>query len=238
MVVSAEKLQAELDGLASPADAEFLQRFFKTGEGQYGEGDIFLGIRVPVTRKTAAKYRSMSLTEIEKLLESPIHEHRLAGVIIMTEQAKRADQHGKRALYDLYLRRSDRMNNWDIVDLSCREVIGGYLIDKPRDVLYTLATSKDIWERRIAMVTTWQFIRVGQLGDTFAIAKILLNDTHDLIHKAVGWMLREAGKKDEAALKEFLDQYAAVMPRTALRYAIERLHPGDRTYYMNRKRGE
>lgn len=238
MVVSAEKLQAELDSLASPADAEFLQRFFKTGEGQYGEGDIFLGIRVPTTRKTAAKYRGMGLDEIEKMLESPIHEHRLAGVIIMTEQAKRADQAGKKALFDLYLKRTDRMNNWDIVDLSCREVVGGYLMDKPRDVLYKLATSKDIWERRIAMVSTWQFIRVRQLDDTFAIAEILLHDKHDLIHKAVGWMLREAGKKDEAALKGFLDTHAAVMPRTALRYAIERLHPSDRTYYMTRKQGE
>lgn len=234
-MVTAQQIQAELDSLGSPTDAQFAQRFFKTGEGQYGEGDIFLGTRVPVTRKVAAKYRSMSLPEIETLLESPIHEHRLAAVIIMTEQAKRADQSEKRALYELYLKRTDRINNWDLVDVSCREVVGGYLMDKPRDPLYKLARSKDLWERRIAMVSTWQFIRVNQLQDTFAIAELLLPDTHDLIHKAVGWMLREAGKKDEAALKEFLDQHAATMPRTALRYAIERLHPADRVYYMNQK---
>ncbi len=234
-MVTAQQIQAELDSLGSPSDAQFLQGFFKTGEGQYGEGDIFLGIRVPVTRKVTARYRDMPLPQIEKLLESPVHEHRLAALIIMTEQAQRADQTGKKALYDLYLRRTDRINNWDLVDISCREVVGGYLLDKPRDPLYKLGRSKDLWERRIAMVSTWQFIREGQLQDTFAIAELLLPDTHDLIHKAVGWMLREAGKKDEAALKEFLDQHAATMPRTALRYAIERLHPADKTYYMNRK---
>ncbi len=234
-MVTAEQLQTELDSLGNPTDAEFLQRFFKTGPGQYGEGDIFLGVRVPVTRKVAARYRDMPLAGIEKLLDSPIHEHRLAAVIIMTEQAKRADQAGKKALFDLYLRRTDRVNNWDIVDLSCREIVGGYLIDKPRDILYTLARSPDIWERRIAMVSTWQFIRAAQLNDTFQIAELLLSDTHDLIHKAVGWMLREAGKKDEAALRRFLDKYAAVMPRTALRYAVERLHTTDKTHYMTRK---
>jgi len=186
----------------------------------------------------AGRYRGLSLEEIEKLLESPIHEHRLAAVIIMTEQAKRANDNQRKTLFDLYLKRTDRMNNWDIVDLSCREVVGGYLLDKPRDALYKLATSEDIWERRIAMVSTWQFIRIGQLGDTFSIAELLLDDGHDLIHKAVGWMLREAGKKDEAALKAFLNEHAAVMPRTALRYSIERLHPNDKAYYMTRKQGE
>lgn len=234
---TAAELQAELDAHSNPTDAQFLQRFFKTGKGQYGEGDIFIGLRVPTTRKIAAKYRTLSLDDIEVMLESPIHEHRLAGLIIMAEEAKRGDQTRKKALYDLYLRRTDRINNWDLVDASCRDVVGGYLMDKPRDILYQLAHSKDMWERRIAMVSTWQFIRVGQLDDTFAIAQLLLKDTHDLIHKAVGWMLREAGKKDEAALKNFLDQYAAVMPRTALRYSIERLHPNDKTYYMTRKQG-
>lgn len=236
-MLTADQLQSALDHLGNPADAAFLQRFFKTGAGQYGEGDIFIGIRVPVTRKLAKQYRDMSLDEIEKLLDSPVHEHRLAAVIIMTEQAKRADQTGRKALFDLYLHRTDRLNNWDIVDLSCREVVGEYLMDKPRDILYKLARSGDIWERRIAMVSTWQFIRARQLDDTFAIAELLLTDTHDLIHKAVGWMLREAGKKDEAALKQFLDKHAATMPRTALRYALERLHPADKAHYMTRKSG-
>lgn len=231
-MVTAAQAQAALDSLDNPADAQFLQRFFKTGEGQYGAGDIFIGLRVPTTRKVVKQFRDLPLKEIEILLESPIHEHRLAALIIMTEQAKRADQLRKKALYDLYLRRTDRINNWDLVDTSCRDVVGGYLIDKPRDTLYALARSKDLWERRIAMVSTWQFIRVGQLEDTFAIAELLLSDTHDLIHKAVGWMLREAGKKDQAALKDFLDVHAATMPRTALRYALERLHPADKAYYM------
>lgn len=234
-MATAAEIQTELDALGNPTDATFAQRFFKTGPGQYGEGDIFIGIRVPVTRKVAARYRSLNLAEIEKLLESPIHEHRLAALIIMTEQAKRATPEQKRALYDLYLRRTDRINNWDLVDVSCRGVVGGYLLDKPRQPLYDLARSQNIWERRIAMVSTWEFIRNNQLQDTFAIAEILLGDAHDLIHKAVGWMLREAGKKNEASLKEFLDQHAAAMPRTALRYAIERLHPADKAHYMTQK---
>ncbi len=235
---TAAQLQAELDALGNPTDAVFLQRFFKTGPGQYGEGDIFLGIRVPVTREVAAQYRTMNLTELEKLLESPIHEHRLAAAIIMSEQFKRADAANKKALYNLYLRRTDRINNWDLVDTSCLVIVGGYLLDKPRDVLYKLARSKDIWERRIAMVSTARFISQGQLQDTFAIAELLLTDTHDLIHKAVGWMLREAGKKDEAALKAFLDKHAGTMPRTALRYSLERLHPADRAHYMSQKTKE
>lgn len=223
----------ELDKRGDPHAAQFAQRFFKTGKGQYGEDDIFIGITVPVTRKVAADFRDLPLKEIEQVLESPIHEHRLAAVIIMTEQAKRTkDPVLQRDLYELYLRRSDRINNWDLVDVSCRQVVGGYLIDKPRDPLYKLARSKSLWERRIAMVSTWQFIRAGQLADTFAIAEILLGDQHDLMHKAVGWMLREAGKKNQDALCDFLDQYAATMPRTALRYALERLAPGERDYYM------
>jgi 3-methyladenine DNA glycosylase AlkD len=232
---TAEQLQSELDALGNPADAEFLQRFFKTGEGQYGAGDIFIGIRVPVLRKIAAKYRDLPLNEIEKLLESPIHEHRLSAAIIMAESAKRANNVLKKNLFDLYLKRSDRLNNWDIIDISCRDVVGDYLMNKPRDVLVALAKSNSLWDRRIAIVSTWQFIRVGQLDDTFKIAALLLNDTHDLIHKATGWMLREAGKKDEAALKRFLDKHTATMPRTTLRYAIERLHPEDQVRYMQQK---
>jgi 3-methyladenine DNA glycosylase AlkD len=234
-VLTADNLQAELDQLGDPSDAQFLQGYFKTAAGQYGEGDVFLGVRVPVTRKIAAKYRAMPLTEVEKLLESPIHEHRLAAVIIMTEKAKRANPAQYKALYNLYLKRTDCLNNWDIVDLSCRDIIGGYLIDKPRDPLYKLAQSQNMWERRIAMVSTWQFIRARDLDDTFKIAAMLLNDKQDLIHKAVGWMLRSAGQRDLAALKHFLNQYAASMPRTALRYSLERMHPEDKRYYMNLK---
>lgn len=229
---TAAEVQTALDALGNPADAEFLQRFFKTGKGQYGEGDIFIGLRVPTTRKIAKQFKELSIAELETLLESPIHEHRLCAVIIMAEQAKKSSPQHRKQLYDLYLRRTDRINNWDIVDVSCRDIVGGYLMDKSRAPLQKLAVSDNLWERRIAIVSTWQFIRNHQLDDTFQIVTMLLDDGHDLIHKAVGWMLREAGKKDEAQLKSYLDTYAAIMPRTALRYALERLHPADRAYYM------
>lgn len=231
---TAVDVQTKLDKYENPADAAFLQRFFKTYEGGYAEGDTFIGLRVPMVRKIAGEFKDLSLIEIEKLLESPVHEHRFAALVIMVRQMSTKDQAHKKALYELYLRRTDRINNWDLVDVSCRDVIGGYLEDKSREPLYKLARSKDIWERRISIVSTWQFIRNNDLDDTFKIAEMLLHDTHDLIHKAVGWMLREAGKKDEAKLKEFLDQYARTMPRTALRYSLERLHPADKAYYMKR----
>ncbi len=234
--MNAKQLMTELDRLGNPSDAEFLQRFFKTYDGGYAKGDIFIGLRVPVTRKIAQSYTSLSLDELEKLLESPIHEHRLAGLVIMVNQAKKADEAELKKLYDLYLRRTDRINNWDLVDASCRDIVGRYLMDKSKEPLYKLARSADLWERRIAIVSTWQFIREGQVTETWKIAEMLLNDTHDLIHKAVGWMLREAGKKDEAGLKRFLDRHAGTMPRTMLRYSLERLHPGDKTHYMNMPR--
>ncbi len=233
--MTAEVVKRELDAHENPTDAAFLQRFFKTGPGQYGEGDIFIGLRVPLVRQIAKKYQQLPQNEIEKLLESPIHEHRLAALIIMTNRAKRAEPLEQKQLYDLYLRRTDRINNWDLVDVSSKDVVGGYLVDKPRRPLYKLAQSKDLWERRIAIISTAKFIGLGQLDDTFAIAEHLLDDQHDLMHKAVGWMLREAGKKDEVRLKEFLDKHAAMMPRTMLRYSLERLHPKDRAHYMEQK---
>lgn len=234
-VPTAEGVERTLNSYENPDDAAFLQRFFKTGEGQYGAGDIFIGLRVPLTRKISQQFVDLPIGEIEKLLESPVHEHRLCALIIMTKQMKRADDRQQKRLYDLYLRRTDRINNWDLVDASCRDVVGAYLMERPRDRLYKLAHSKDLWERRIAMVSTWQFIRAGQLDDTFQIATMLLHDQHDLIQKATGWMLREAGKKDEAALEAFLEEHAAVMPRTTLRYAIERLDPVRKQWFMGRK---
>ena len=232
----AKDLETELDGLADPKAAEHAARFFKTGEGQYGEGDKFLGLRVPVIRTVCKKYKALPLNEIEKLLESPIHEHRLASLIIMTEQAKKkAGEALKKQLYDLYLRRTDRINNWDLVDVSCPAVIGGYLLDKNRAPLYRLARSKNLWEKRIAMVSTLAFIRAGQLDDAFALAKVLLPDQHDLIHKAVGWMLRCAGDVDKPALLKFLDAHAHEMRRTALRYSLEHLTPEQKQHYMQMK---
>ncbi len=232
---TASDVERALAKFASDADAVFAQRFFKTAPGQYGEGDRFIGVRVPIIRKVCRDFKGLSMDEIESLLESPIHEHRLAGVITMTEQARSSKTGAdyKKALFDLYLRRSDRINNWDIVDVSSRDVVGGYLLHRPRDVLYRLAVSKNMWERRIAIVSTWQFIREHQLDDTYRLAEVLLGDEHDLMHKAVGWMLREAGKKDDASLRDFLDIHAAHMPRTMLRYAIEKFSPEVRTYYLN-----
>ncbi|MEK7152993.1 MAG: DNA alkylation repair protein [Patescibacteria group bacterium] len=230
----ANTVLAALEKLANPMDAEFLQRFFKTGEGQYGAGDIFIGVRVPAMRQVAKQFSALSLADIELLLESPIHEMRLCAAVIMTEQAKRADETHHKAIMDLYIRRSDRINNWDIVDVSCREIVGGYIYKHPNEMktLRRLAKSRSIWERRIAMVSTWQFIRVGQLDPTFEIAEQLLDDKHDLMHKAVGWMLREAGKKDPGRLRTFLTRHIATIPRTALRYAIERFDPEERSYFL------
>jgi 3-methyladenine DNA glycosylase AlkD len=232
---SAQKLMSEMDVMQNPVHAQLEQRFFKTGKGQYGEGDVFIGLTVPQTRLVCKKYEDLSIDELEKLLESPIHEHRLAAVIIMRRQAERANSVLRKSLYDLYLRRSDRINNWDIIDISCHKIVGEYLADKDRTILYKLARSKQMWERRIAIISTAYFIDKNDLEDTFKIAKILLNDEQDLIQKATGWMLREAGKKDETRLKEFLDRYASTMPRTMLRYSLERLHPADRAHYMKLK---
>jgi len=214
-------------------DLAVMARFFKTGPGQYAEGDKFIGVRVPALRAVCKKYRELPLPELEKALESPWHEMRLAAVIIMADRARRAEPALKKALFDLYLRRTDRINNWDIVDSSAPQVVGAYLLDSPRDILYKLARSDSLWERRIAIISTFAFLRRSQANDTFAIAKLLLHDKHDLIHKAVGWMLREAGKKLGAdTLRTFLNQHAHTMPRTMLRYAIEKLSPTERAHYL------
>lgn len=219
----------------SAQDIAFIEHFFKTHKGGYGEGDIFIGAKVPVIRDVCKKYADLPLAEIERALESPIHETRLAAVIIMADQAKKSGPVHKKALFDLYVRRTDRINNWDIVDTSCRDVVGEYLVDKPRAILYKLAQSDNLWERRIAIVSTWAFIRHGDIADTFTIAEALLGDKHDLIHKAVGWMLREVGKKmGHAVLKMWLDRHYRHMPRTALRYAIEHFDTGIRRHYLQK----
>jgi 3-methyladenine DNA glycosylase AlkD len=229
-----DQVLRELEKYSRPGDGEFLARFFKTEKGQYGAGDVFIGVRVPDVRIVAKKFIAATLIELEQLLDSPIHEQRLCAVIIMTEQYRRADAVARQGLVDLYLRRSDRINNWDIVDASCRDIIGQYILDHPEKtgLVRRLARSSDLWERRIAMVSTWQLIRVGQLDLTFELAEVLLSDKHDLMHKAVGWMLREAGKKNELRLREFLVQHKSAMPRTALRYAIEKFAPEDRAAFL------
>jgi 3-methyladenine DNA glycosylase AlkD len=230
--MDARSLQAELRRHADAKAAANLARFFKTYEGGYGEGDQFLGLKAPVIRAVCRSFGTLPLAEIEQLLESPIHEDRMAALIVLSGQALKADPAIKKQLYEFYLRHTSRVNNWDLVDVSCRDVVGAYLLDKPRNELYKLAKSDNIWERRIAIVSTWEFLRHNQLDDTLALAEILLHDKHDLIQKAVGWMLRELGKRERAQLVTFLDTHAHAMPRTMLRYAIEHFPPDQRQHYL------
>lgn len=208
--------------------------FFKTASGQYGEGDVFLGIKVPAQRMAARGYENLSLADLQNLLNSKIHEHRLIALLILLSQYKKADSAGKKKIVNFYLRNAKNINNWDLVDLSCPNILGNYLLDKPRQILYKLAKSKNLWEKRIAIISTAAFIRNKEFSDTLQIAEILLNDKHDLIHKAVGWMLREVGKRDEAVLARFLYKHYKTMPRTMLRYAIEKLSEKKREYYLGR----
>jgi 3-methyladenine DNA glycosylase AlkD len=236
--LSAEQFVKELETHRSPEELEKRQRYFKSGEGQYGEGDVFMGVRMGQVFALAKEFIEMPPEEIEKLLESPIHEVRAGALSIMDKQgrSKKTPESRRKELYDLYLRRTDRIDNWDLVDLGAPYVVGRYLFDKPRDVLYELARSESVWERRTAIVSTSYFIRQGDVDDTFEIAEMLLDDTHDLIHKATGGWLREAGKKDRQKLLSFLDRHAATMPRTALRYAIERLGKEQRARYLSMKK--
>jgi len=236
-MATARDIQSALEASASADDAIFLQRFFKTGEGQYGAGDVFIGVRVPQTRQVCIKFKDVSLREIQKLLKSPIHECRLAAVILLTEKFKRADEAERGKLYTLYLAALDEgyINNWDIVDTSAEFIVGEYLLTKPKDALFDLADSDDVWHRRVAMLSSFQFIKKGDPTVTLQLAEKLLHDPHDLIQKAVGWMLREIGKRiDRRLLLNFLDDHAKTMPRTMLRYAIEHLPPDQKTEYMRK----
>jgi 3-methyladenine DNA glycosylase AlkD len=230
---TAERFVHELGEHQSDEELRKIQRYFKSGSGEYGEGDVFLGVRMGDVFKLAKLHIDMPPAEIERLLESPLHEVRAGACSIMAKQAARkATPESRRAdLYALYLRRHDRIDNWDLVDLAAKDVVGGYLAGRPRDVLYELARSGNLWERRTAIVATSYFIREGELDDTFAIAELLLGDDEDLIHKAVGGWLREAGRKDRPRLLGFLDRHAAAMPRTMLRYAIEHLDEDQRRHY-------
>ena len=225
-----------LKKFTSPEEAKKLQRYFKQGDAN--EADVFMGVRMANVFGVARQFMAMAPSEIEKLLESKVHEVRAGAVSIMDFQArdKKTSTSRRKELFDLYIKRHDRINNWDLVDRSAPYVVGGYLFDKPRTILYKLAKSKNIWERRTAIVSTYFFIRQKQVSDTFNIAELLLHDHEDLIHKAAGGWLREAGKKDREALIEFLDTHAAVMPRVMLRYAIEHLEKATRAYYLNLKK--
>jgi 3-methyladenine DNA glycosylase AlkD len=232
--MNATELKAELKACGSPNNAFNLQRFFKTGPGQYGEGDIFWGLTVPQTRLIAKKYETAPLEEIEVLLYDPVHECRMLAGLILVQQFKKSNSEGKKTIFEFYLRHAKRFNNWDLVDLTCHHIVGGWLCDKGRSPLYELAKSSNLWEQRIAMVSTYGFIRKNDLIETFEIAKILLHHEHDLIHKAVGWMLREAGKRNHLMEIEFLldDNRYKTMPRTMLRYAIEKFPEQQRQAFL------
>lgn len=222
-VPSLADLNIELRKASDAERAKSLAWFFKTGTGEYGEGDRFCGITVPALRKIASRYRDLKLSDIKKPLGSHIHEHRLVALLILVDQYKRADAPARERIFDFYLANTRRINNWDLVDASARDIVGEHLVARPRAILYKLAKSPDLWERRIAIIATHAFIRRGDLTDTFSISELLLADKHDLIHKAVGWMLREAGKQSEPQLVRFLKAHYSAMPRTSLRYAIERM---------------
>jgi 3-methyladenine DNA glycosylase AlkD len=235
--LSAEQFVKKLKTYRSSDQSANYQRYFKTGEGEYAEGDIFIGVRMGQVFALAKEFIEMLPEEIEKLLESEIHEVRVGAVSVMDWQArsKKTTVERRKELFSLYLRRHDRINNWDLVDRSAPYVVGAYLFDKPRSILYKLARSKNLWERRTAIIGTGYFIKKSDVDDTFKIAEMLLKDKQDLIHKASGWMLRAAGDINRQNLLDFLDKHAATMPRTMLRYAIEHLDKEQRNHYMNLK---
>lgn len=218
---SLHDLKKELEKLGHPDKALSSSRFFKTGKGQYGEGDKFLGITVPEQRKVAKKYRDLPLGVVGELLAGEYHEHRLTGLLILTYKFEKAGEAERKEIYDFYLHHKQYVNNWDLVDSSAHQIVGAYLIDKKRDILFDLARSENLWDRRIAMVGSYAFIRENDFADALKIAEILVHDQHDLIHKAVGWMLREIGKRDAEAERGFLRKYHETMPRTMYRYAVE-----------------
>jgi 3-methyladenine DNA glycosylase AlkD len=233
--VNLSEIKKEIKKQANPKQAVILQRFFKTGKGEYGEGDIFYGIKVPVQRSIAKQFKDLPFDDIKELLSSKVHEERLIAAFILVDQYKRGDDKKKKVIYDFYLKHRKGINNWDLVDLSAPKIVGAYLIDKEKDLLYKFAKSKDLWEKRISIISTQAFIREHYFEDTLKIAEILLNDKHDLIHKAVGWMLREVGNRDQKTEEEFLRKHYKTMPRTMLRYAIEKFPEKKRKSYLEGK---
>ncbi len=231
------EVQKALRGRANPEKAVFFPRFFKAGPGEYAEGDKFLGVTVPKQRTIAkAHYAGLSLDDTLKLLKQPWHEERLTALFILVLKYQKGDSKAKEQIVEAYLANTASVNNWDLVDSSAPYILGNWLLDKKdRAILYRLAKSKMLWERRISMVATLEFVRKGEFADTLALAEALLEDKHDLMHKAVGWCLREVGKKAPELLTDFLDKHAATMPRTALRYSIERMDEQTRRHYLNLK---
>ncbi|MCG7972391.1 MAG: DNA alkylation repair protein [Candidatus Thiodiazotropha taylori] len=230
--MKAEQLTQKLQSLASPEIAAKSQRFFKTGAGQYGEGDRFLGIRVPILRQQARDFQQISLTQVLRCLKSTYHEERLCALLILVRKFETGDEKLRERIFKHYLDNTRYINNWDLVDSSAYQIVGTYLLTRERKILYQLASSDSLWERRIAIIATYRFIREQQYEDTLAIAERLLMDQQDLIHKAVGWMVREVGNRDRSRAQQFLDPRYQAMPRTMLRYAIEKFPEPLRQNYL------
>lgn len=230
-----KKLIAELKSNTNPKRAKDLQWYFKTGKGEYGEGDVFLGFTMEDQRQFAKKYSDLELIDIQKLLDSKFHEHRMIGLLILIGKYTKVEKKEKEKIFKFYLKNAKKINNWDLVDLSSPNIVGNFLLDKDKKILYELACSENLWERRISIVSTFAFIREGKLKETIKISKILLNDKHDLIHKAVGWALREVGKKDVKILENFLKTNYKKIPRTTLRYSIEKFEEKKRKKFLRGK---
>jgi 3-methyladenine DNA glycosylase AlkD len=230
--ISIKEVKAEIRSLENSSKAKFLQRFFKTGKGEYAEGDIFLGITVPVSRSLAKKFSGLSIDDSFSLLKSKLHEERLIALFIITRHFEKSPIEKQKDLIDKYLAHTKFINNWDLVDSSAYKILGKYLLDKPKDILFKLAKSPMLWERRIAMVSTYAFIKQKESTLTFQLALLLMNDKEDLMHKAVGWMLREAGKHDPIGLEIFLSENYKKMPRTMLRYSIEKFSEKKRKAFL------
>lgn len=230
-----KKIKEELQKKSNPEKIKILSKFFKTGKGEYGEGDKFIGLNVPANREVAIQNKDAEMSVISELLESDIHEERLCALLILVEKYKKSDCEKKKDIFEYYIKQTKNINNWDLIDLSAPKIVGEYLLEKDKSVLLAMSKSKSMWERRIAIVSTITFIKAGKYETTLEIAKILLEDKEDLIQKAIGWMLREAGKKEKKVLIEFLNEYHTKMPRTMLRYSLEKLEKEEKEYYMRKK---
>ena len=229
------ELRKKIKSLASSEVAETMQWFFKTGKGDYGEGDIFVGLKAPTQRKIAREFKNLELSELKILLDSKIHEERLISLFILVDKYEKSSETEKKKIFSFYLKNRKGINNWDLVDLSAPKIVGKHLLKKDRGLLFKFALSKNLWERRIAVLSTYEFIRNNDFQTTLEIAELLVDDKHDLIHKAVGWMLREIGKRDLKTEENFLKLYYKKMPRTMLRYAIEKFPESKRKKYLQGK---
>ena len=229
-----ENIKKELASYGNEEKSRILSRFFKTKPGEYGHGDVFLGLKVPETRAVAKKYIDLNLKDVEILLKSGIHEERLDALLILVEKYNKSNENYKKIIFDFYLNNAKNVNNWDLVDLSADKIVGSYLINKDKKILYKLVKSENLWERRISIIATFAFIRKNNFNETFKISESLMKDKHDLIHKAVGWMLREAGKRNQAAEEQFLKKYYKNMPRTMLRYAIEKFDKDKKEFFYEK----